>query len=215
MSRNRLAVVIVVCTIATIAAIVLLGLKPWEGTREEAPPVKTYTLTTIISPPGAGSVSPSCGEYESGERIILEVTCPASNYTFHHWSGDASGNSTPIIVTMTQNYSIIANFAPIGLNPLTLVSPWCGAVGLPTRNLGFSWTFGAAADEFYFVLSASPDLSVPVVEVPGLNQTAYMYSGHLTYGTTYYWQVKALSGGAVISESNIEVFRTHEVCDAG
>jgi len=214
MSRNKLAAIIVVCTIAIIAAIVLFSLKPWEGTREETPSIETYTLTTTVSPSGTGFVCPSSDEYESGEQVTLIVS-PANGYAFDHWNGDASGNSTTITITIDRDYSITANFAYTALHPLTLVSPERGATGVHVNNPGFSWDLAAEADEFYFVLSANRDLSVPIVEV-GLTQPYYQYSEEvLDYATTYYWQVTALGGGSIIASSTISVFRTYEVCEPG
>jgi len=77
-------------------------------------PVATtsYSLTTSMSPSGAGSVSPASGQYVSGTSVTLTAT-PASNYTFDHWGGDASGSSPTITVTMNSNKRIVAYFRSI------------------------------------------------------------------------------------------------------
>ena len=95
---------------AIILAIVLVIVKPWEGT----PPAEIYTLSTVVSPSEAGSVSPSGGEYESGDQVTLTAS-PASVYNFDYWSGDASGTTATITVTMDSDKSVTANFetAPI------------------------------------------------------------------------------------------------------
>jgi len=113
MSRNKLATIIVVCTIAIIVAIVLFSIKPWEG----RPSAGIYTLTTIVSPSGAGSVSPSGGEYESGEQVILTAT-PASGYTFDYWLDLASSSSNTVssntlTITMNAHKAITAYFKPL------------------------------------------------------------------------------------------------------
>jgi len=108
MSKNKLAAIIVVCTIAIIVAIVLFSIKPWERT----PSVETYTLTTIVSPSGAGSVSPSVGEYESGEQVTLTAS-PASGYTFDYWYGAASDSSDTVTITMNSDKTITAHFEPL------------------------------------------------------------------------------------------------------
>ena len=72
----------------------------------------SYSLTTSVSPSGAGSVSPSGGQYKAGTSVTLTAT-PASGYIFDHWSGDASGSSPTITVTMDSNKSIIASFRAI------------------------------------------------------------------------------------------------------
>jgi uncharacterized repeat protein (TIGR02543 family) len=70
---------------------------------------KTYALTTNISPSGAGSVSPSSGEYESGTQITLKAR-PATGYTFDCWSGDASGHASNITIEMDSDKDITAHF---------------------------------------------------------------------------------------------------------
>jgi uncharacterized repeat protein (TIGR02543 family) len=210
MSKKKLAGIIAACAVAIIVAIVLIHFEPWAGTS----PAETYLLTAYVSPLGAGFVSPSGGEYEFGEQVTLTAS-PASGYTFDHWSGGASGNSANITITMNHKYpiTIIANFAPIVVNPLTLLSPASGATEAPNRNIGFAWTRVDGADGYYFVLSANSDLSVPIVEVTRVSVTAYTYTGReMEYDTAYYWQVKALNGGSVSSESTIGVFLTMPWC---
>jgi hypothetical protein len=202
MSKKKLAGIIAACAVVVIVAILLIHFTPWAGT----PPFETYMLTITVIPSGAGSVSPSGGEYEFGEQVTL-AACSASGYTLDHWSGDASGNSTIVTITVNHDYSIIANFAPSVLNPLTLITPVCGATDVPIKNVGFTWPTVDGADEYYFVMSVNPGFSVPIVEA-NVTPTAYMYTGYLQYYTTYYWQVKALNKGSVISESPIGVFRT-------
>lgn len=209
MSKKKLAGIIAACAAAITIAILLIHFEPWTG----PPPVETYRLTTKVCPSGAGSISPPGGEYESGEQVTL-TAYPAGNYTFDHWSDGASGNSTTITITMNHNYYICGDFASTASNPVTLVAPECGAMLMYTTNVGFSWTGQFVADEFYFVLSRNPDLSAPVVEA-GLTVKYYKITVTLAYGTTYYWQVRALNGGSVISESNIEVFHTAEPCESG
>lgn len=72
-----------------------------------AAPVPTFALTTNVQ--GAGSVSPSSGNYASGANVSLTAT-PSTGYTFSYWSGDASGSSNPLSVTMNANKNITAVF---------------------------------------------------------------------------------------------------------
>jgi len=78
-------------------------------TTTEQPTVTMYTLTTSISPSGAGSVSPSTGQYEEGSQVTLTAT-PANGYTFYSWSGDALGSLPTIAVTIDSNKSLAAHF---------------------------------------------------------------------------------------------------------
>jgi len=108
MSKNKLAGIIVGCTVVIVVAIVLFVLRPWEGT----PSAETYALTTSISPSGAGSISPSGGEYDPGVQVTLTAS-PAGGYTFDHWSGSASGTTSTITITMDSDKSLTANFQAI------------------------------------------------------------------------------------------------------
>jgi uncharacterized repeat protein (TIGR02543 family) len=74
--------------------------------------VPTYTLNISVSPSGAGSVSPSGGNYESGLHVTLSAT-PTSGYTFDYWSDAALGSSPKVTVIMDSNRSITAHFKAI------------------------------------------------------------------------------------------------------
>jgi uncharacterized repeat protein (TIGR02543 family) len=71
--------------------------------------IKTYTLTISVDPAEGGTVSPVSGTYDEGESVTLTAT-PAAGYRFDHWSGDASGNTDSITVTMDADMDITANF---------------------------------------------------------------------------------------------------------
>jgi len=119
MSKNKLAAIIVTCTIAIIVAIVLFSFEPWE----RPPFTETYTLTTFVSPSGAGSISPSGGEYESGKQVILTAT-PASGYTFDYWKDMASSSSNivssnTVTITMNAHKAIAAHFKVVETEPPT------------------------------------------------------------------------------------------------
>ena len=97
MSKKKLVGITVACAIAMTAIIVMFTRTPM------------YTLRVSISPSGAGSVSPSSGEYEAGTEITLEAR-PASGYTFDRWSGDASGYASTITIEMDSDKDITAYF---------------------------------------------------------------------------------------------------------
>lgn len=108
MSKKKLAGIIAVCIVAVIAVIVA------TNPRQPTPTAQAYTLTTYISPPGAGSVSPAGGQYESGVQITLTAT-PASGYTFDYWQDPASSSSNTVssntvTITMNAHKLILAHF---------------------------------------------------------------------------------------------------------
>jgi uncharacterized repeat protein (TIGR02543 family) len=99
MSKKKLTRITVACIIGIIVLVVIAT---------SCGPT-LYTLTTNISPSGAGSVSPSGGEYESGMQVTL-TAAPASGYTFDYWSGSASGTTSTITITMDSDKSLTAHF---------------------------------------------------------------------------------------------------------
>lgn len=70
-----------------------------------------WTLSTAVSPAGSGSitVNPLKNNYVNTEPVVLTAV-PAQDWDFTGWSGDASGTTNPLTVTMTKNKSITANF---------------------------------------------------------------------------------------------------------
>jgi uncharacterized repeat protein (TIGR02543 family) len=75
-----------------------------------------FTLNATTS--GNGTVSldppPTNGTYTEGTGVCL-TAAPDSGYEFTGWSGDASGTSNPLCITMDADKNITANFAEIGL----------------------------------------------------------------------------------------------------
>jgi uncharacterized repeat protein (TIGR02543 family) len=65
-----------------------------------------------INTVGSGTVnkSPDQVSYSNGTTVTLTAT-PGSGYQFTGWSGDASGSTNPLTVTMSGNLNITATFA--------------------------------------------------------------------------------------------------------
>ena len=80
-----------------------------------------YTLSININPSGGGSVStnPNKSTYNQGDQVQLTAT-PSSGYSFSNWTGDASGNTNPLFLTMNGNKTLTANFTQIPPNQYTL-----------------------------------------------------------------------------------------------
>ncbi len=69
--------------------------------------IATYTLSTTIS--GEGTVSPSSGTYDDG--TVVELTANAADgWEFSAWSGDVSGTSSTISVTIDADKNVAATF---------------------------------------------------------------------------------------------------------
>ncbi len=74
----------------------------------ETPP-EQYILTISTSPSGSGSVSPSAGTFDAGTMVTLTAN-PDPGWQFDHWSGDASGTSPTIVITMDSDKDVTAYF---------------------------------------------------------------------------------------------------------
>jgi hypothetical protein len=68
-----------------------------------------YTLSTSFTPSGSGNVSPSGGTYYVGTQVTVTAT-PASGWRFDRWSGDASGTSSTVTITMDSKKFVTAHF---------------------------------------------------------------------------------------------------------
>ena len=81
-----------------------------------------YTITTNVSPAGAGTVTGG-GAYHYGEQVTLTATAN-SGYEFQGWSDGVTDN--PRIITVTGNATYTAVFSEVGAtyyNVTTSVSP--------------------------------------------------------------------------------------------
>ncbi len=68
-----------------------------------------YTLTIIAGTGGTTNPAPGTYAHDSGTQVSVTAT-PNTGYGFSNWSGDASGTSNPITITMDANKTITANF---------------------------------------------------------------------------------------------------------
>ena len=71
--------------------------------------INTYTLD-VTATNGTVGKNPDQANYDFGTSVVLTAT-PAVGYSFVSWSGDASGSSNPLKVSMDGNKNIAANFA--------------------------------------------------------------------------------------------------------
>jgi uncharacterized repeat protein (TIGR02543 family) len=114
-----------------------------------------YSLTTNVNPSMGGVVTASAqncpGGYTAGSVVQVSVT-PSAGYVFTGWSGDASGTSGTVSVTMNGNKSVTAN-----LRGNTLIAP-SGTLG-GWSNV-FSWTGHAAATHYLLEVRKADDTLV-------------------------------------------------------
>ena len=73
-------------------------------------PVVKYTLS--VSASEGGTVDKTGGSYDEGSSVVI-TAIPDEGYEFIEWSGDASGNTNPLSLTMTGDKTITATFGRI------------------------------------------------------------------------------------------------------
>ena len=96
-----------------------------------------YTLTTSVSPLGSGyiEINPPGGVYDAGTVVNLTAT-PDTGYEFVNWTGDTgtiANVTAATTITMTGNYSIVANFA--------VVQGWGFEIQPNVTKVGFNQDF--------------------------------------------------------------------------
>jgi hypothetical protein len=108
-------------------------------------PASEFSLTVEV-PSGGGTAvaSPYANFYASNAAVSVTAT-PSAGQVFVGWSGDASGNATPLSVTMNTNKTIIATFTQNQPPTLALTNPPDGstitlpaaiALGVAITNVG-------------------------------------------------------------------------------
>jgi len=81
--------------------------------------INTYTLT-ITATNGSVTKSPNQLTYNHGTTVQL-TAIPNAGYQFAGWSGDATGSTNPVSVTMDANKAVTANFAATTSNTGSVV----------------------------------------------------------------------------------------------
>ena len=71
--------------------------------------INTYTLV-VTAANGTVAKNPNQAAYDSNTTVQL-TAAPATGYHFTSWSGDLTGATNPVTVTMDANKNITANFA--------------------------------------------------------------------------------------------------------
>ncbi|PKQ61852.1 hypothetical protein BZG02_14600 [Labilibaculum filiforme] len=122
--------------------------------------VPTYTLTTSVIGNGTISVSPDKLKYDEGSEVVL-TAIPESGYVFTKWSGDASGSTKSITITIGKNTSVEATFEESTTpGDVTIIS-------LPFKFSGTGEYFWETTEDIASINSWSDDK----VEVNGVDYT--------------------------------------------
>jgi hypothetical protein len=84
-------------------------------------PLVLHTLTVTTSANGSVTLDPPGGVYPAGTIVTLSAVAVNVSFRFSSWSGDATGSTNPLALTLDADKSVHATFASSGQNP-----PACG-----------------------------------------------------------------------------------------
>jgi uncharacterized repeat protein (TIGR02543 family) len=97
----------------------------------------SFTLN-VTATNGSVVKNPNQASYNSGSTVQLTAT-PNTGYVFSSWSGDATGSTNPLTVTMNANKNITANFTPVLipsiLGDAALFGAFGGGAGITNQGL--------------------------------------------------------------------------------
>lgn len=95
-------------------------------------------LSTSASPAAGGTVTrnPNQATFNLGATVVLTAVA-AGGYTFTGWSGDASGTTNPLTVTMDSNKTIVAVFSANVSLSVSVTPPAGGTVTLNPNQSSF------------------------------------------------------------------------------
>ncbi len=93
-------------------------LKP-DSTNIDSSGATQVALTTNTTGIGTISVDPPGGVYIAGQEITI-MASPEEDWQFTAWSGDLSGTTNPLVVTITSDLDITANFIEIPIRKFRL-----------------------------------------------------------------------------------------------
>jgi List-Bact-rpt repeat protein/Calx-beta domain-containing protein/Big-like domain-containing protein len=101
--------------------------------------IDTHTLTVTVVGHGSVAKSPDQPSYDAGTPVQLTATADPG-YGFAGWSGDATGNTNPLLVTMDSDKNITATFIDTGAPVVAVTAPNGGESVLLGANLDITWT---------------------------------------------------------------------------
>ncbi|MBK8051354.1 MAG: Ig-like domain repeat protein [Anaerolineales bacterium] len=131
--------------------------------------IDMHSLSLYKTGTGGGIVAndPAGGSFAYGTVVTVTAT-PLISSTFTGWSGDASGSTNPLVVTMDAAKAITATFTL----KTFVITPTAGANGSitpstpQTLNYGSDQTFTIAADPHHHILDVAADgVSVGALDV--------------------------------------------------
>jgi uncharacterized repeat protein (TIGR01451 family)/uncharacterized repeat protein (TIGR02543 family) len=170
-----------------------------------------YTLKTTAVGNGWVITNPAKSTYTYGEVVTLTAFA-LPGWTFSEWSGDLSGSTTPVTVTITGNKSVTATFTQ---DEYTLAVMTVGSGSVVSNPAKSTYTYGevvtltATADPGWTFMGWSGDLSGDD------NPKAIVMTGNkavtATFVEAYTLTVTTIGSGTVVTEPARSVYASGEV----
>jgi uncharacterized repeat protein (TIGR02543 family) len=95
---------------------------PGQELRPQDVPVGEWRLTTVAGAGGTITRNPDLAKYTNGATVTVTAV-PNAGFAFTSWSGDASGTTNPITITMNGNKTVTAGFREVPVRTLFVVNP--------------------------------------------------------------------------------------------
>jgi len=174
-----------------------------------------YSLAISVVGNGTVTKTPDLPTYTTGSIVSLTAV-PASGWIFSGWSGDASGTSNPLLVTMSGNKYITATFT-IPANPV-LVTPANGTLNV-SPNPHFSWNAYTGATSYNLQVSTVNTFATTVIDedkqASDIDALYYDVTGAgLLPLTQYFWKVTVTTVTGSVT-SDIWSFTTKDLLPPG
>ena len=111
-----------------------------------ASPARATNYSLTLSAQGSGTVTPdNTNSLHPAGAVVTVTATPNAGWYFANWSGNASGNTNPLPVTMTGNLVITGNFLAYPTYSLALAANGQGSIALnPSGGTYFSNTIVTA-----------------------------------------------------------------------
>jgi len=159
--------------------------------------IRQYKLTISSGTGGTTDPAPGTYTYDSGASVSVKAN-PSSGYQFSGWSGDASGTTNPISITVNADKSITASFG-LGNQAPTVscndAEQWIHCTGRD-RNPTLLWTYSDPESNpqsaYEIQVDDSSSFSSPEEDTGWVSSagTEYATRGNFSWDTSYYWHIK-------------------------
>jgi hypothetical protein len=76
-------------------------------------PEGKYSLAVVVMGDGSVAISPHNNYYDPGDSVTLSASTTNAGTQFYGWRGDASGTNNPLVVVVSTNTIVQANFGAL------------------------------------------------------------------------------------------------------